>query len=324
MELTLLSTGERAGFDLDSIGPPQGTWIDYVTASGWALQRAGIPVSGFRGILAGDLPIAAGLSSSASLELAAAWALTGDLAPRIDRLELARIAQQGENEYVGVQCGIMDQFAVGAGERGCAQLLDCRTNEWSTVAIPEGLRLVVCHTGSDRTLATSEYNTRRAECQRALAAIQLVEPGVRSLRDVDGWLLDRLEGRLDDIAMARVRHVVTENRRVTETARALTVGDLETVGRLFAQSHASLRDDYQVSSPELDLLVEIAVKVPGVIAARMTGAGFGGCTVNLVVGDSVDELRKAVLTDYASRAGRIPRVWEVAAVDGVSRLSPDD
>jgi galactokinase len=138
---------------------------------------------------------------------------------------------------------------------------------------------------------------------------------------VEEQMLDRLDRRLDEITMARARHVVTENRRVAEAARALVDGDLEALSRLFAASHASLRDDYQVSSPELDLLVEIAITVPGVVAARMTGAGFGGCTVNLVSGDSVDELRAAVVADYASRSGRKPRVWEVAVVDGVGRLS---
>ena len=215
----------------------------------------------------------------------------------------------------------MDQFAVAAGEAGRALLLDCRTNEFTSVMIPDGLRIVVCHTGSDRALATSEYNTRQAECRRAVAAIRLVVPGVRSLRDVEEPMLDRLGGRLDEISMARVRHVVTENHRVAEAARALSDGDLEKLGRLFAGSHASLRDDYQVSSPELDLLVEIAIKIPGVVAARMTGAGFGGCTVNLVTGDSVEELRAAVMADYPSRSGRIPRVWEVAVVDGAGRLS---
>ena len=320
MELTLLATGETAGFDLDSIGPPRGVWIDFVAGTARALQEAGLPVSGFRGVLGGDLPIASGLSSSAALELAAAWALTGDLAPQIDRLQLARIAQRAENEYVGVQCGLMDQFAVASGERGRALLLDCRTNKWTSVAIPDGLRLVVCHSGSDRVLAGSGYNKRRAECGQALAAIQQTDHHVRSLRDVDESMLDRLDSRLDEIAMARTRHVVTENRRVTEAARALGGGDFETLGRLFAASHASLRDDYQVSSPELDLLVQIASVVPGVVAARMTGAGFGGCTVNLVTGDSVKQLKAAVITDYASRTGRTPRVWEVEAVDGVSRL----
>ena len=321
MELTLLSTGETAGFDLDSIGPRKGVWIDFVAATAWALQDAGHPASGFRGVLTGDLPIASGLSSSAALELAAAWALVGDMTPDLDRLELARIAQRAENEYVGVQCGLMDQFAVACGERGSALLLDCRTNEWNPVAIPNGLRLVVCHTGSDRVLAASDYNNRLAECRRAVAAIQQMDSHIRSLRDVDESMLNRLDGRLDDIAMARTRHVVTENRRVAEAAEALRDGDFDSLGRLFAASHASLRDDYQVSSPELDFLVQIATGVPGVVAARMTGAGFGGCTINLVTGDSAEQLRASVMTDYASRTGRTPRVWEVEAVDGVSRLT---
>jgi galactokinase len=326
VELTLHSTGEKEGFDLDAIGAGRGIWIDYVEATAWALREAGLPTMGFRGLLAGDLPIASGLSSSAALELAAAWALTGDVASTIDPLGLAQICQRGENQYVGVQCGLMDQFAVANGRSNSGLMLDCRSLEWSAIPIPEGIHLVVCHTGLDRTLAASEYNTRRAECDRAVATIQTVEPQVRSLRDVDMSLLERHRKRLDRVALARARHVVTENSRVLETADALVAGDLEAVGEIFAQSHASLRDNYDVSCFELDVMVEVAASVPGVIAARMTGAGFGGCTVNLVYHDAVARLTETVFDQYASRTGRIPRVWEVATVGGAGELptTPSD
>ena len=167
-----------------------------------------------------------------------------------------------------------------------------------------------------RTLGTSEYNARRADCERAVAALAAVEPGVRSLRDVDRAMLARHAARLDPVALRRAEHIVDENERVVATEAALRAGDLDAVGRLFAASHASLRDLFEVSSPELDAMVEIALGVPGVVASRMTGAGFGGCTVTLARPAAVDELRARILRDYPARTGRTPRVWVVRATDG--------
>jgi galactokinase len=285
------------------------------------MADAGLPVRGFRGVLASTVPVGSGLSSSAALELAAVWALAGPSGPAADPVTVARLAQRAENEYVGVQCGLMDQFASANGVRGAAILLDCRSLDHRPVPLPADLALVVAHTGTPRTLGSSEYNARRADCDRAVAAISAHEPTVRSLRDVDRAMLTRCRASLEPVVFRRAEHVVNENARVLETESALLAGDYKAIGRLFAASHASLRDLFEVSSPELDALVDIAVKTTGVVASRMTGAGFGGCTVSLVRPDAVEPLRARIERDYPVRTGRAPRVWVVRPVEGAGFVS---
>ncbi len=316
VRIGLAATGEVGEFDLDRIGPATGVWLDYPAGTAREMIRAGLPTAGFDGILASSLPQASGLSSSAAMELAAAWALSPAPGPGTDPMTLARLAQRAENEYVGVLCGLMDQFASANGVAGAAVLLDCRSLEHRPVPIPEDLRLVVAHTGLPRTLGTSEYNARRADCERAVAALASVEPTVRSLRDVDPAMLERHRDLIDPTAYRRAEHVVGEDARVEAAEAALAAGDLDEVGRLFAVSHVSLRDLFQVSSPELDALAEIAWATPGVVASRMTGAGFGGCTVSLVRPDAVDAFQARVEREYQPRTGRIPRVWVVRATAG--------
>ena len=319
VRLALVADGSVGELDLDRIGPPTRGWIDYVAGTAREMAAAGLATAGFDGVLASTIPIASGLSSSAALELASVWALSPPGGPAADPLAVARICQRAENTYVGVQCGLMDQFASAAGIAGAAVLLDCRSLEHHAVPLPGGLALVVAHTGMPRTLGTSEYNARRADCERAVAALAAVELGVRSLRDVDAEMLVRHEARIDPVALRRAEHIVAENERVLATEAALRGGDLDALGEIFAASHASLRDRYEVSSPELDAMVEIASGVPGVIASRMTGAGFGGCTITLARLDVVAELETRTLRDYPARTGRQPRVWVVRAVDGAGR-----
>jgi galactokinase len=317
VELTLADDGDSAGFDLDAIGSRTGRWIDYVVGTAWAMAAAGLPVRGFRGSLAADLPQGAGLSSSAALELASAFALAGGAEPPIDRMTLARIAQRGENEYVGVACGLMDQAASALGVEGAALLLDCRSLERRSVPLPlDGAALVVTHSGSSRRLERSAYNERRAQCDAAVAAIAVREPGVRSLRDVTTTMLEDAASELGPLLGRRARHVVGENERVLEAVDAIEARDLRAVGRLLGASHASLRDLYEVSSPELDALVEIAEGVPGVLGSRLTGAGFGGCTVTLVRREAVGRLTGQILERYPARTGLTPRVFEVRPADG--------
>ena len=309
-------TGERASFGLDAIGPSAGGMAAYVAGTAWALAEAGIPTRGFTGVLASTLPRASGLSSSAALELATAWAIAEDPAA-IPPLELARICQRAENLYVGVNCGLMDQFASACGVAGASMLLDCRSLEWRDVQLPLArYTLVAIHTGSTRSLSASAYNARRAQCEAAAAVLARDDPGIRSLRDVTPAMLPLVQGQVDEVTYRRCRHVVTENVRVGETVAAFAAGDVAAVGALFAASHASLREDFEVVSPELDALVEIAASVPGVAAARMTGAGFGGCTINLVERDAVGELRARVQAVYPGRTGLTPRVYVVDAVAG--------
>ena len=322
--ITLPETGERREFSLDAIPQASGQWIDYVAATAWSLQSSGLALHGFRGVLASNLPISAGLSSSAALELASAWALLDppDLtAHGIDPMTLARLCQRAENDHVGVHCGLMDQFAATLGQRGRAMFLDCRDLTYRPVVLPnDDVALVVCDTNAPRRLGDSEYNQRRSECEAAVAAIAEQEPGVESLRDVDPDMLARHATRLQPVQLARAEHVVGENARVLRTIEALEVGNLAAVGRLFAESHASLRDRFEVSSPELDAMVEIANATPGVIAARMTGAGFGGCTVNLVRREALDTFRAAIERGYPERTGREPHVLVVSAADGAGLM----
>ena len=261
-----------------------------MAGTAWALTESGLPLTGLRGLIASTLPPNAGLSSSAAIELASAWAMLDGGAAGVDRFAMAKVCQRAENGYVGVQSGLMDQFAESCGLAGAALLLDCRSADWRPIPLPPNVALVVCHTGSPRHLDRSEYNQRRSQCEAAVASIRRLDPSVRSLRDVSPQMLADAKGSLSPIEYARAEHIVTENIRVGETVTALDTGDLAAVGRLFAASHASLRDRYEVSSAELDAMVEIASGVSGVLAARMTGAGFGGCTINLVRPDAVDAL----------------------------------
>ncbi|HEX2221404.1 MAG TPA: galactokinase [Candidatus Limnocylindria bacterium] len=320
VELVLASDGARDGFDLDAIGPPRESWIDTVAGMAWSLGAAGMPLRGVRGVVATTIPIGSGLSSSAALQVAAAWAMS-ERHPPTEPMELALLARRAENEYVGVRSGVMDQFASAHGRSDAALLLDCRSLEWEPVPLPlEQYAVVVCDTRSPRRLETSEYNRRRAQCDEAVQVIARHHPGVASLRDVTAQMLDGTPD-LDAVVRHRAEHVVHENRRVLEAVDALRDGDLARVGRLFAESHRSLRDQYEVTSPELDALVEIASRTPGVAAARMTGAGFGGCTVNLVEHGAVERLAAAVAEEYPRRAGREAGVYRVDLAAGAGEVA---
>ncbi len=317
----VLDDGQRASFDLDSIEPAGGTWIDTVAGMAWSLVASGVPVRGIRGVVATEIPIGSGLSSSAAIQLAAAWAIA-ETPPPMEPMDLALSAQRAENDYVGVRSGLMDQFASAHGLRGHALLLDCRSLEFRPVALPmERHALVVCDTRVPRRLETSEYNARRAECEAAVRALARHVPGLTSLRDVDAAMLERYGAELDAVALRRATHVVTENDRVRASVDALEAGRLPELGALWAESHRSLRERYEVTSPELDALVEIAGDVPGVIGARMTGAGFGGCTVNLVERAAVADLRDRVMHDYSARFGHAPGVHVVEPAEGAGEVS---
>jgi galactokinase len=313
VELTRLDTDESSAFDLSTIGPARGEWIDLVAGTAGSLGRAGLELRGLRGVIGTTLPISAGLSSSAALEIAAAWALCpSPPAP----VQLARIAQGVENDYLGLRSGLMDQLAVTLGRRDAGLLIDCRSLEWRPIVLPlEDYAIVVCDSGVPRRLEDSRYNERRAECEAVAAALQL-----DSLRDTTLAMLAGLRGQFDPVALRRAEHVVGENQRVLDCAAALERGDIATVGRLFAASQASLRDLFEVSSPELEALVEIATGCDGVAAARLTGAGFGGCTVNLVARGARSDFADTILREYEARTGRSGRVFEVEPADAAGRV----
>jgi galactokinase len=313
-------TRETAEIDLAPFPPPGDAWHDYVAGTAWALAEHDQPVRGFDGVIVSSLPIGSGLSSSAALEVATAWAVSAPAGPVVSPLEVARIAQFAENEHVGVRCGLMDQFASACGAAGSALLLDCRSTEWRAVDLPEDLALVVVHSGVSHGHAGNEYNDRRAACERVVAAVAADDPAVTLLRDVDLATLERYRERLDPRDQRRARHVLTENVRVLDAVAALEAGDEAALGELLAGSQASMRDDYDISCPEIDALVEIAIGVPGVIGSRMTGGGFGGCTITLARPDAVADLREVVARDYPGRTGRNPRLWVVSATEGAGYL----
>ncbi|HUP54822.1 MAG TPA: galactokinase [Methylomirabilota bacterium] len=319
-DLTRLDTGERAVIDLDAARERDGSWGDYVAGTAWSLTQAGIELTGVRGVVGSTLPENAGLSSSAAIELATAWALAGRNIRDRDPLDIARICQRAENEYVGVMSGLMDQFASACGVAGRALLLDCRSQEWEPVALPPDLRLVVLHSGSPRKLDGSAYNERRTQCEAAVGALAEVDPTIESLRDVSADLLARERSRLDPVVARRAEHVIAENDRVRATVAAFAANDEPAIGELFAASHRSLGELYEVTSPPLDALVEIARSVEGVIAARMTGAGFGGCTINLVHPGAVGALSEAIEARYEVATGLRARVMPVAAAAGAGEL----
>jgi galactokinase len=324
-----LAFGETREVGLDGLAPgtaearARDGWMSYVAGVGWALESAGHRLPGLDLALAADLPMGAGLSSSAALEVAVAraWCAAAGIPWR--PAEMARLCQKAENEFAGTACGIMDQFASAASEDGCALLLDCRSLATEPVPIPPAAVVVVLDTGVRRALAASSaYNDRRAACEAAVAVLQkALDPGIRALRDVDLPKLEAVRDRLDPVTFRRARHVVEENHRPPAMAAALRRGDLAEAGRLMAASHASLRDLYQVSSPQLDLISELARRHPRCYGARMTGAGFGGCAVAVVEAAHADSFAADVERGYREAAEPEPAFF-VCRPSGGARLLP--
>jgi len=314
--------GETRDLDLDAIHPGRsGHWSDYVRGVAGVLESSGYRLRGADLAIMSEVPLGSGLSSSAALEVSAAWALLSNSEITIDPTKVAEICQQAEHVYAETMCGIMDQFISCHGRAGHALTLDCRSLKFDLLPIPRRVRLMVCNTMVKHEHASGGYNTRRRECEEGLRALTQVLPGIRALRDVS---LDELEphaDRLNPIIYKRVRHVVTENDRVKQAASALDNGDLSAFGRLMADSHRSLRDDYEVSTPELDLMVELANGQAGVYGARMTGGGFGGCTINLVDANHSEELRQRLEQDYEARTGLKPTILIREASDGAGPVA---
>jgi galactokinase len=283
-------------------------WFGYGVGMVWAMAAAGLPLTGTTMALAATLPVGAGLSSSAALQLSVARALAAAAGGWWNPRDVAVMAQQAEHAFTGVASGIMDQMIVACGRRDRALLLDCRTLTTEDVPVPEIAAIVIVHSGVNRALSGSGYNERRAACERAVAAIRELDPGVRALRDVEVATLRRARGRMDDVAFRRASHVVEEIARPAKFAAALRALDLAAAGRLMGESHASLRDLYEVSTAELDLLVTLATGEPGCYGARLTGAGFGGCIVALVHQAAVASFSASVAARYQAATGLLPRV----------------
>jgi galactokinase len=297
-------SGETRELPIDHVAQPVRDWTDYVSGAAAAMTRAGLATSGADLAIVGDVPAGAGLSSSAALALATLRALTACAGDSWDPRRMAHLAQAAENDFVGVACGIMDPFASAMGVEGGALLLDCRSLDWTPVPIPPSAAIVVLDTGVRRSLTTTAYNERRAACARALTAVQTLTPAAASLRDVDRQMLARATDRMDRQAFQRARHVVDETRRPLAMAAALEAGDLTEAGRLMNESHASLRELYEVSCPELDAMVAWAQAQSSCHGARLTGAGFGGCAIALVTPSGLDGFVRNVSNGYFNSTGR--------------------
>lgn len=368
--LHALDFDQRTEFSLDDIQhDDQHPWSNYQRGVAFFLQEQGFELMGMNAVISGDIPVGSGLSSSAAVEVAAAYAWQVLSGFSLSRVELALLCQQAENEFVGMKCGIMDQFICALGQRDHALLIDCRTLEHEVVNLPwrssrtcsapaeretspalsiaEGFAapeenlsssklgsgegstrssatIVVCDTMKRRGLVDSEYNARRRECEEGVHLLQKHLPWIKALRDVSPVQFERYEGDLPETVRRRCRHVIYENERVLQSVKALKRGDLAAFGRLMNESHISLRDDYQVSCRELNVMVEAACQVDGVYGSRLTGAGFGGCTVSLVARGGVERFRAHVTAEYQAATGIEPQIYVCAVEDGVGEvlLSP--
>ncbi len=302
--------GESREFTLDEPSP-QGSqhWSDYVYGVAVILQRAGYRLGGANLLICGEVPIGAGLSSSAALEVATAMAFLDFAGITVAPTEIAKLCQRAENEFVGVQCGIMDQFVACHGSPGEALMLDCRSLAFRRARLPAGIGLVICNTMVHHELARGEYNQRRADCSAGVRHMARVLPHVTALRDVTRSELEKYGRTMDATVYRRCRHVVSENERVEQAFTALQDGALDRFGDLMRASHYSLRDDFEVSCPELDILVDIASDLPGVYGSRMTGGGFGGCTVSLVQKEYADTFSNTLQRRYRESTGRDPTMY---------------
>jgi len=304
--------------DLDEMANHgNGHWSEYVKGVASVLQDAGHSLRGADLVIDGDIPLGGGLSSSASLEVVLAFALLDCAGVAVDRGEIAQLCRRAETDFVGVRCGIMDQYAIACCAKGLAIMLDCRSLESRSVALPASARFLVVDTGIHRRLPVGEYNSRREECERAVALLATEIPRLGSLRDLDLAQLEDKRKLLDDLHYRRCRHVLGENERVRDAYSALQRGDAIRLGELIGASHASLRDDYEVSCTESDTLVEIMDACPGAYGARMLGGGFGGCTLGLVDASQLPRVIEQVRAEYGKVLGRPPWIHAVTPTDPV-------
>ena len=309
-------------FSLNDINyDSESKWSNYPRGVARFLQEGGYELRGLDAVITGNVPREAGLSSSAAMEVAMAMAFERVSGLEIDPVEMALICQKAENQFVGVNCGIMDQFISRMGKKDHALLLDCRKLEFELVPLHlEGIKIVVCNTNVKRGLVDSEYNERRSECERGVRRLEEFLPGITALRDVDIADFDRYKYHLPLITEKRCGYVIKEDDRVLQSVQALEENDLVRFGVLMNESHIGLRDKYEVSCPELDAMVEIAWSADGVLGSRMTGAGFGGCTVTLITEDDVEQLIEKVRKEYPERTGLQPEIYVCSAEDGARVL----
>jgi galactokinase len=321
-KLVIYSEEFAEAFEWDfSAGEPAPTagWSDYAAGVAVMLARDGAELRGANLLIHGEVPIGAGLSSSAAIEVATGYALLDVSGVPVDGLELARVSQRAENDFVGARCGIMDQFASVFGREGKAIVLDCRSLSYELAPIPSSVHLIICNTMVKHANSSGEYNLRRAQCEEAVARLSAFYPGITALRDVTVEQLELHREVLPDVIYRRAAHVVAENARVLAAVRALGADDLAAFGRRMAESHESLRTLFEVSSPELDLMVELANRQEGVLGARMTGGGFGGSTINLVEAGMEEQFRENMARTYEEATGHHPDIQICDPAQGAGR-----
>lgn len=311
-----LALSASAEFDMDGDSSALPQWAKLVHGVTMMLEQRGAWLRGADLVIEGDVPMGAGLSSSASLEVAVGFAMLSLSGVAVDPVMLAKAAQAAEIHSTGARCGIMDQFVSANGRMGEILMLDCRSLEYKLIPISSDVEIVICNTMIKHSIAAGEYNTRRAECEEGVRLLKSALPGIRALRDVSTDELELHKSLLPEMIYRRCRHVVSEDERVIAMAAALRNDDKPLIGRLMRDSHNSLRDDFEVSCRELDAMVEAAESAPGVIGSRMTGGGFGGCTVNLVKSGMADEFSEVVREAYERSTGITPKIFSTRVSDG--------
>jgi galactokinase len=317
-----MTMDETREFDLDA--PAAGgshEWSDYVFGVAAMLEKSGLRLSGADLVVWSDVPLGAGLSSSAALEISTAHALLTASGLPFDPLAAAKIGQQAENDYVGMRCGIMDQYASACGVAGHALLIDCRSLESRPVPIPSNLRLVIANSNVRHQHAGGEYNARRNACEEGVRLLRPYLGPITALRDVSPKVLNRHRRVLPELIFRRCRHIVTENERVLEAERALNAGDFVACGKAMNASHDSMRDDFEITCREIDFLAGLAQAIPGVYGSRMTGGGFGGCTVSLVEADAVERVSKLLIDGYSIGCGQTAEVFVCSPSDGAGLVA---
>jgi galactokinase len=308
-------------FSLDSNQARRKHWSDYVAGIAGELEKTGLHLPGADLYIESDVPVGAGLSSSAAIEISSALALAGLVNAPLNGAELAKLGQRAENRFVGMNCGIMDQFISVHGRADHALLLDCRTLDFHQVPLPsQAAHIVVCNTMVKHELGSSEYNKRRAECEEGVSLMRSDYPGITHLRDLSLAQFEKVQHKLSATVTKRCRHVISEDERVLASLTSLQSGNLVRFGRLMNESHDSLRDDYEVSCPELDILVDLARPLPGCLGSRMTGGGFGGCTVSLVVPDQVEAFINSIQAAYLDRTGLVAQVFSTVPSAGAHQM----
>jgi galactokinase len=319
-----LNFNQSSTFTLEGVQPAtdgRERWSNYLRAMAWVFHEEGLGTRGMNCVILGDVPLGAGLSSSAAMLVAGGLAFAAGAGLDLDPVRLALLAQRAEREFVGVNVGIMDQFISALGRKAHALLIDTRALTYEAVPLPKsGVSIVIADTNKKRGLVDSEYNTRRSECEQAVEILKRHLPSIQALRDVSVEDFEKYADRLPEVTRKRARHVVTEDARTLESVQALKAGDIARFGALMNASHASLQEDYQVSGKELDALVAAARSVEGVVGSRMTGAGFGGCTVSLVADQAVEAFLREVPPRYKQVTGLHTTIYVTTASQGAQRV----